>query len=181
MIKWLVSLIAGLIIFARLLIVPAVTTTASTIVEKNKNSQVVKVLYAIDGDTIVVQGNKKVRYIGINTSEFIYPLPSGSLAYECFAKEAYLKNKELVEGKTVMLVKDTSDTDKFDRLLRYVYVASSSDSAKTIFVNDYLVRQGYAKTMTIKPDIKYYQMFSEAQAEAEKNKIGLWKLCQSKN
>lgn len=47
------------------------------------------------------------------------------------------------------------------------------------FVNDYLVRQGYAQTNTVPPNIKYAEKFVEAQREARENNRGLWSACES--
>jgi len=128
--------------------------------------QKVKVVRVIDGDTIEIEGNKKVRYIGINTPELKDPRkPVG-----CFAQEAADENKKLVEGKEVFIQKDVSEVDKYKRLLRYVWVGDT-------FVNDYLVRQGFAQVSTFPPDVKYYQQFLEAQTEAKENNRGLWKEC----
>jgi len=128
-----------------------------------------RVTRVIDGDTIEVNLagiTYKVRYIGIDTPETVHP----SEPVECFGKEASDKNAELVEGKIVRLEKDVSETDKYGRLLRYVWVGD-------IFVNDYLVRQGYAYASTYPPDVKYVGQFAEAQREAEENNRGLWAIC----
>jgi len=122
----------------------------------------------IDGDTIKIEGGQTIRYIGIDTPETVHP----SKPVECFGKEASNKNKELVEGKRVKLEKDVSETDKYGRLLRYVWVGD-------IFVNDYLVRQGYAYAYTYPPDVKYSDQFVESQQEAKDNNRGLWTSCQS--
>jgi len=122
----------------------------------------------IDGDTITIEGGQVIRYIGIDTPETVHP----SKPVECFGLEASNKNKELVEGKRVKLEKDVSETDKYGRLLRYVWIDD-------IFVNDYLVRQGYAYVYTYPPDVKYSDQFVEAQREAEKNNRGLWASCKS--
>jgi len=124
----------------------------------------------IDGDTIEIEGGKKVRYLGIDTPETVDPRKP----VQCFGIEASNANKKLVLGKRVKLEKDISETDKYGRLLRYVYVDD-------IFVNDYLVRNGYAYAVTFPPDVKYQQQFLEAQKEARENKRGLWSACQSKN
>jgi len=120
----------------------------------------------IDGDTIEIEGGNKVRYIGIDTPETVHP----SKPVECFGIEASNKNKELVEGKKVKLEKDISETDRYGRLLRYVWIGD-------IFVNDYLVRQGYAYASTYPPDIKYSNQFVQAQQEAKENNRGLWAGC----
>jgi len=122
---------------------------------------------AVDGDTIEIEGGQRIRYIGINAPESVYPAKE----IECYGREAANKNKELVEGKRVKLKKDISETDKYGRLLRYVWVDD-------IFVNDYLVRQGYAYAATIPPDVKYSSQFIQAQQEARENSRGLWAECQ---
>jgi len=73
----------------------------------------------------------------------------------------------LVLNKKVRLVKDVSDTDRYGRLLRYVYVDDT-------FVNDYLVKEGYAKASTYAPDVKFSGQFAASEREARENKRGLW-------
>jgi len=121
---------------------------------------------AVDGDTIEVEiagESYKVRYIGIDTPELHHP--TKPVGY--YAQEAYEKNRDLVEGKTVYLEKDVSETDRYGRLLRYVYVGD-------VFVNAYLVQQGYAQVSTYPPDVKYQEQFLELQREAREAGRGLW-------
>lgn len=122
-----------------------------------------KVIRIYDGDTIEIEGGRKVRYIGVDSSE-VYPIA------QCYSAEALVRNKELVSGKTVRLEKDVSETDKYGRLLRYVYVDS-------VFVNDELVKEGFAKATAYPPDIKYKAEFSESEKTAMTSKIGLWGKC----
>lgn len=122
----------------------------------------VKVTRVIDGDTIVMGTGQKIRYIGLNTPEVE--------TLECFAIEASEINKNLVLGKEVRLEKDVSETDKYGRLLRFVYVGD-------VFVDDYLVKNGYAKIMTVPPDIKYENQFLESEKYARENGLGLWSKC----
>ncbi len=154
--------------------VKPVPTSASSAVLSESVSETFKVTRVIDGDTIEIEGGKMVRYIGMDTPETVDPRrPVG-----CFGKEASDKNKELVEGKQVRLEKDISETDKYDRLLRYVYVGDPSTSLRTsIFVNDFLVRQGFAKISTYPPDVKYQDQFLEAEREAREKNLGLWSGC----
>ena len=116
----------------------------------------------IDGDTIEVEGGRRVRYIGIDTPEIT----------DCFGVTAKDKNSDLVAGKPVRLVSDISDKDAYGRLLRYVY-------AGDIFVNDTLVRQGFAAAEPIKPDIQYASQFLTAQNEAKQEHRGIWQACKS--
>jgi micrococcal nuclease len=126
----------------------------------------VKVVRVIDGDTIEIEGGEKVRYIGIDAPETV---GLGKLV-EYFGKEATAKNKELVEGKTVRLKKDTTDRDKYNRLLRYVYVGEN-------LINAELVKLGFARAWAYPPDMKYQDQINAAQQEAQKLKSGLWAIC----
>lgn len=130
----------------------------------NKPESDVRVVRIIDGDTIEIEGGQKVRYIGIDT-------PETAREVECWGREATSKNRELVEGKIVRLEKDVSETDKYGRLLRYVFIDPS------VLVNDYLVREGYALASSYPPDIKYQDQLRQAQEEARQNSKGLWSQC----
>jgi len=133
------------------------TSTQSAIVKR-----------VIDADTIELFGGEKVRYIGIDSPESKHPTKD----VECFAEQASEINKQLVEGKEVILENDVSQTDRYGRLLRYVYLIE--DNGEKLFVNDYLVKQGFAKVSTFPPNIKYQELFIESQTQAQKNYKGLW-------
>ncbi len=125
----------------------------------------------IDGDTIEIESGISVRLVGIDTPETVDPRrPVG-----CFGKEASNETKSLLTNKVVILQKDISDIDKYSRLLRYVYLPL--ENGQMLFVNDYLVREGYAKVYTYSPDVKFNEQFLEAEREARSNLRGLWKKC----
>ena len=128
---------------------------------------------AVDGDTIQLTNGKKVRYIGIDTPETKHP----TKGVQCFGREASARNKELVEGKKILMEKDVSETDRYGRLLRYIYLPNPQASQEAIFVNEYLVEQGYAHALTYPPDIKYNQLMLDAQRQAQKENRGLWNTC----
>jgi micrococcal nuclease len=120
--------------------------------------EVGRVVSVIDGDTIDVNINGevfRVRYVGVNTPERDEP---------CY-REATNANKALVEGQTVSLVKDKSDTDRFGRLLRYVYVGNT-------FVNRELVVQGYAEAVLYQPDDAFWSEFVDLEREAARASRG---------
>jgi micrococcal nuclease len=128
-------------------------------------SQLAQVSFVIDGDTIVLENNQRVRLLGLDTPE----------KNECFYSEARDYLISLVDGETVRLEKDLTDMDKYDRLLRYVILPS--DDKDDILVNELLVRNGYALTLSISPDIRYRDLFSSAQEEAKREQRGLWGVC----
>ena len=145
-------------------------TDASQNIPKATPNGLFLVSRVVDGDTVELDNGEKVRYIGINTPETTMGKD------ECYGRDATDKNKELVEGKNVRLVRDVSETDKYGRLLRYVYLPAT-DSQPEIFVNDYLVRQGYANVDTFPPDVKYSEQFTLAAREARDNGRGFWSGC----
>lgn len=128
----------------------------------------------IDGDTIEIETGQKVRYIGIDTPELHHP----TKGVQCYGEEARKKNELLVAGKLVKLVKDISETDRYGRLLRYVFLQPESSSAE-IFVNEVLVKEGYAHARTYPPDVAYETTFRAAEKQARENKLGLWQSCVS--
>lgn len=130
----------------------------------------------IDGDTIQLENGEKLRYIGIDTPETVDP----RRGVQCYGHEASDFNKSLVLGKKVRLVKDVSERDSFGRLLRYVYLISEKPEEKEVFVNELLVRQGYAYAVTFPPDIAFQSLFQEAQKDAKLNNRGLWSACPAK-
>jgi len=119
-----------------------------------------RVIEVVDGDTIVIEGNYRVRYIGIDTPE-VHP------AVEAFGLEAWQANRELVEGKIVRLEPDVSEVDKYGRLLRYVYVDD-------IFVNAELVKQGLAYAQAYPPDTKHQDYLEKLEQEAKQDDRGIW-------
>ena len=138
--------------------------------KQSSNNKIV-VSKVIDGDTVDLNTGQRVRYIGIDTPEINYGKKS-----ECFAQEAKEFNKSLVDKKEIKIEKDISDKDKFGRVLRYVYIEDEATSS-AIFVNEYLVRKGYAIVSTYPPDIKYIDDLLNAQREARENNRGLWDVC----
>lgn len=113
----------------------------------------------IDGDTFVLNTGEKLRLIGIDTPE----------SYEDYYQEATDRLEELVLGKEVTLEKDISETDKYGRLLRYVYVDGK-------FVNKIMVEEGWAEAYPYEPDTKYKTEFANAESIAKSNNLGIWKV-----
>jgi len=145
---------------------PVIVATETNGTSNKAENNSVKVTRVVDGDTIEIEGGEKVRYIGIDTPETVDPRKT----VQCFGVEASKKNKELVEGKMVRLEKDITNKDKYNRLLRYIYVGDT-------FINLELVKQGFAYSYSYPPDIKHQDQFMKAQEEAREAKRGLWNAC----
>src|SRR4051812_16071405 len=147
---------------------PAVTLSVGPVPEGQ--TQHATVVDVTDGDTIRVdiEGTEyRLRYIGIDAPETVAP----DRPVEPGGPEASARNKELVSGKTVYLEKDVSETDRFGRLLRYVWI---NTDAGWVLVNRQLVLEGLAYARDYPPDIAFHDILFSAQAEAQAAGRGLW-------
>ena len=122
--------------------------------------QTIIVRRVIDGDTVELESGDRVRLIGIDTPE----------VGDCFAEQATDSLRLLVEGKSVKLEKDISETDRYGRLLRYIW-------ANELLVNEMLVKEGDAHSSTFPPDVKHQDRFIEAERQAREANRGLWSAC----
>jgi len=153
---------------------PNLTNLSALQLETPETDTLHVVTRAIDGDTIEVDGGTKVRYIGIDAPE-VYELAKAS---ECFSKEASLHNEQLLLNKNVRLVRDVSETDKYDRLLRYVYLADTTSSiSESTSINEMLVAEGFAVARAYPPDVALQERLDALERDARDQKLGLWKTC----
>jgi micrococcal nuclease len=129
----------------------------------------VRVRYVIDGDTIILSNNQKVRYLGIDTPETMVKTPVGfEYSPQPFGEAAKEFNRNLVEGKVVRLEFDMVKKDKYNRLLAYCFVDGK-------FANAEMLKNGLAMLLTIVPNVKYVDMLVKAQQEARDTGLNLWK------
>jgi micrococcal nuclease len=132
----------------------------------------------VDGDTLVLENNERVRLTGIDTPEMHESNKLNRDAQRSgqdvatikqLGRRAYEFTKKLVEGKRVRLEFDVERHDKYKRILAYVYLTDGT------FVNAEIVKQGYASLMTYPPNVRYADLFLKLYREARENQRGLWK------
>jgi len=138
----------------------------------------VLVTRAVDGDTLLLENNERVRLIGIDTPEMHESNKLNRDAQRSgqdvekiknLGRQAYEFTKKLVEGKKVRLEFDVERYDKYKRILAYVYLEDGT------FVNAKIIEEGYASLMTYPPNVKYVDLFRKLYQEARENQRGLWK------
>lgn len=166
------------------LVIVAFASAACTVTTgSSADDQITKatVTRIVDGDTIIVTplaGGRlpadRVRLIGIDT-------PEVHGRTDPYGVEATQFTKERLEGTTVWLERDVSDTDRYQRALRYIWLNEpppqpTLDDIRHTMFNAILLREGYAKVSTHPPDVKYAELFLELQREARENQRGLWGL-----
>ena len=136
---------------------PATTGQPAAVPEGDRAA----VTHVFDGDTIEVEldgRTYRLRYIGVDTPERDEP----------FYEEALDFNRDLVEDRTVILVRDVSENDQYGRLLRYVYLEDGT------FVNAEMIRNGMARLVTFPPDVAQTAYLKELQAAARDSGAGMW-------
>ena len=124
----------------------------------------VMVKWVADGDTIILQDDRHVRYIGIDTPE----IDHNTHRAEPMAVEAQSMNRKLVEGWQLRLVCDQEKKDRYGRTLAYVY---RSDG---LFVNAELLKQGCAHVLYRFPNISKDKILLSAQRDAMESGRGIW-------
>ncbi|MEH7392179.1 thermonuclease family protein, partial [Bacillus sp. JJ1474] len=134
--------------------------------------ELVTISRVVDGDTFETSDGRKVRLVGVNT-------PESTTKTEEYGKEASNYTTSKLEGKQVYLQKDVSDTDRYTRFLRIVWLDiptndMDENEIRTKMFNADLVLNGYAEPSTYPPDVKYSDYFVKFAREAREQNTGLW-------
>lgn len=121
----------------------------------------------IDGDTMIVdtdeESSMRIRFIGMDTPESVHPDESKNTNEG--AQAAQFTEALIPPGTILYLEADVSDTDRYDRYLRYVWLTDDLPEVITVdfirenMVNALLIDEGIAELATFKPDTKYVNVF----------------------
>lgn len=125
----------------------------------------------VDGDTIIVNMNghdETIRFIGADTPETHKP----NTPVQCYGPEAANYTKKRIGNKRVQLVSDplSTDRDRYNRLLRYVYLPDGTN------LDQELIARGYAFYYPYFPFTKSSD-FEQSEKSAINNHVGLWSKC----
>jgi endonuclease YncB( thermonuclease family) len=126
-------------------------------------AQVVRIL---DGDTVVLADDRRVRLLDINAPE----LSHDGRAAEPYGLEASRYLKSLVFGQTLTFQTGAQPTDRFGRVLAQAYLPGGG------WVNGTMVRDGFAHVYTFADNAMYPQQLLAYEAQARAAKRGLWAL-----
>lgn len=129
-----------------------------------------RVIDVADGDTFTVTmagREQEVRLVGVDTPETHHP----DKPVQCYGPEASKFTTSLIDGQAVKLEADSrqSNRDRYDRLLRYVYLEDGRE------LNELLVKKGYAFATNFHTEKR--AMLKNLQRIANTESKGLWKAC----
>lgn len=159
---WLVLAVFGVLLFGALYLGALPAEKGSAEIEQ------ARVVRVVDGDTLAVDrghGEEKVRLIGIDAPESVHPDAERN-SVEGQEASAHLKGL-IKDGAIVYLERDVSETDKYGRLLRYVWIsdpAAKPDPAEAM-LNAKLVAEGFARPVDYEPDTSYSSLFHSLAGE----------------
>jgi len=145
------------------------STVADSASALASNATLVRV---VDGDTIDIDlhgTRERVRLIGIDTPETVKP----NTPVQCFGPEASAHTKSLLpKGTRLHVERDVEPRDKYQRVLAYVYRADDG-----LFVNLDIIGSGFARLLTIPPNVAHVDDFVAAARTARQSRLGLWSGC----
>lgn len=156
-----------------------------TTITKPQNLPKYTIVSVVDGDTIKVKDGKNqeytVRMISIDTPESVHPKKEKNTKEGIIASN--FTKSILTKDLVIELEKDVSNTDKYGRMLSYVWYQEpikdkNGKLIKTIdkMFNVKILEEGYATVVSYPPDIKYLDKFIIIQQTAQKNKKGFWNM-----
>jgi len=125
-----------------------------------------KVVSVIDGDTIILENDERVRLLGINTPEIENRYHQGEPGGEKAKKWLVTQ----IQGKQAYLEYDIEQRDKYKRLLAHVFLEDGEH------LNIALLEAGLATLSLIPPNLRYAQQMINAQQQAESDDIGIWSM-----
>jgi endonuclease YncB( thermonuclease family) len=151
------------------------TRATGAIVTRVIDGDTIEVLI-IDEEGLAVGELLPVRLVLIDTPETRDPRKP----VECFGQEATEWVRELLDRpETVWLEVDVSDTDQFNRLLRYVWF--ELENGQIYLLNEAIARSGFGVLSTYPPDVALVDEIRDAERFAYAHGLGLWEACGGSN
>jgi endonuclease YncB( thermonuclease family) len=135
----------------------------------NKYDDAVTVKHVIDGDTIILSDDRRVRLIGINTPETGREGRPDQLGAN--QAQDYL-SRLLHTNQDIRLVYDKELTDKYGRTLAHLYLKDG------INIQAILLKRGLATPLIIPPNLAHFDCYEKSAEFAQSQQIGLWALKQ---
>jgi micrococcal nuclease len=154
--------VAALRVCALLLVLAAVGCSAAPAEEPAATTAVARV---IDGDTVVLRGVGRARLIGVDSPEVFGGRP------QCFGDEARDYLDERIGGRRVRWAPGIERRDRYGRALVYLWGSGGA------FVNAELVKGGFGRALTIRPNDRFARRFERLEQDAREAGRGLWSRC----
>ena len=118
----------------------------------------------VDGDTVIIAPDVRVRLIGVDTPETVRP----DHPVEPYGPEASTFTRSFLRGGTVRLTFDRERFDRYGRHLAYVWVGQR-------MLNEELLRAGLGRwSSTFHYSVPMKNRFEAAEQHAREAGVGIW-------
>jgi micrococcal nuclease len=129
----------------------------------------------VDGDTVELSNGQKIRMLNLDTPETV----KANTAVKCYGPEASAFTKKLLVDKMVQLTTDKEANDQYGRGLRFIFLDGVDTSNIENSVNADIVKNGFGKMVSYKPNTTYARDFQKWEDEAKSKKLGVWGSCKN--
>jgi micrococcal nuclease len=123
----------------------------------------VQIRRVIDGDTLLTDGDERIRLIGVDTPETVHP----NKPVQAFGKAASEFTRTQAEGRMMYLEAGYEKTDKYGRTLAFAYFGDGR------LLNAEIIRKGFGHAYTQFPH-PYLEHFRSLEKQAREQRVGLW-------
>jgi endonuclease YncB( thermonuclease family) len=132
----------------------------------NQFHEIAQVAYIYDGDTVKLADGRKLRLIGINTPE----RGRDGKSDEPFYLAAKKQLQEIIHksNNKIKIVFGKDKHDRYKRLLAHIFTIDNEN------ITELLIKKGMGFTIAIPPNIQLLNCYQDAEADAQKNKRGIW-------
>lgn len=128
------------------------------------DTELYKVKKVIDGDTLILKNEEKVRFVGINTPE----LGHGKFRDEPLANQARKFVKSKIEGKFIQLKRAEEKKDRHGRWLAHVYTKEGAN------IQVQVLERGLGFAVAVGDNLGYLDEYLIAERKARAAKKGVW-------
>ena len=118
----------------------------------------------IDGDTIKASNGETIRLIGVDTPEIFWDKGTA----EFYGYKAMKFTRKNLLNKKVYLRYGQKKRDDYGRVLAYIYLENGE------LFNIKLLNSGYAHLMTVAPNTKYLDNFTNEVVKSRAEGSGIW-------
>jgi micrococcal nuclease len=132
----------------------------------NTDSQRVKIKNVIDGDTVRLQDNRLVRFIGINTPEIDHETGQS----EPFAEKAREFLQAVIDKQQgyIQLQYDSENEDRHGRQLAHVFALDGEN------IQASMIAEGMGVWITVPPNLQYLECYRQSEHKARQQRAGVW-------
>ncbi len=154
-------------LFLGVLLSPVVVYGEAGTCAADRSDERVVSTHIFDGDTLAVEGGRRIRLLGLNTPEIGHDgEPSEAYAEEAKALLARLAGP----GAPLRLRLDAERFDRYGRTLAHVFRDDGSN------VQARLLAAGYATTLVVPPNQWSLGCYAALEAQAREQRLGIWHL-----